>query len=93
MYIQRNLLRVLKQLHEPQKRLGNCIEHAQNLCKDAGKLGTPQTRQSPEAVLILLYRCVMIPSKYAGKFTASPQATEEAETLRCMFSQAMSTTI
>ena len=36
-------------------------------------------RQSREAVLILLYNFMTIPSRYAVTSTANPQATEDAE--------------
>jgi len=38
-------------------------------------------RQSLKAVLILLYCCVTLPSRYAVRLTANPHATEKAEKL------------
>jgi len=59
------------------------------LCTGAGTLGmhrkstNPQaTDKAEEAVLILLYCRVTMPSRYAVKSTADPQATEEAERLQ-----------
>jgi len=47
------------------------------------KSTNPQaTDKAEEAVLILLYCRVTMPSRYAVKSTADPQATEEAERLQ-----------
>ena len=51
----------------------------------------PQTKPRGLSVLsILLYNYMAIPSKHAVRSTANPQATEEAENLQCMFSEARS---
>ena len=58
------------------------------VCEDAGKLGMPQAADKADLHSISVTR----PSKYAVRFTANPQATEEAENLSDMFSAAMPTT-
>ncbi len=47
-------------------------------------------RQSLQDVLILLYKYMTMPSKYAVRSTANPQATNEAEKLHGLLSEARS---
>jgi len=49
----------------------------------------------PQAISLVVHLhsslAVVVHEQYAVRFTANPQATEEAENLQCMFSEAMST--
>ncbi len=51
----------------------------------------------PQAISLVVHLhsslAVVVHEQYAVRFTANPQATEEAENLQRMFSEAMSTTM
>ena len=72
----------------PQKRLQDCC--AQKLCEDAGKLVCRKPQKQPQKYGHLLYSYVTMPTRHAVRSTATPLATNKAEKLRGICSEARS---